>query len=146
MGYPDTGKNPGEYSGTFLFLFLPDFLTAKPLLQSIKRRFNLGNKNYLKILCLFLMLGLLCESAAAQVSGSSGNRIWDANLSQNLTYTWTPQTYSGFYYDLDTGEGSENMTIQLTEGSGVSRETDCSMRQGPSKQTSNIGTGALTRL
>jgi S-layer protein (TIGR01567 family) len=100
-----------------LFLFLPDFLTAKPLLQSIKRRFNLGNKNYLKILCLFLMLGLLCESAAAQVSGSSGNRIWDANLSQNLTYTWTPQTYSGFYYDLDTGEGSENMTIQLTEGS-----------------------------
>nr|WP_235272234.1 S-layer protein domain-containing protein [Methanosarcina mazei] len=63
------------------------------------------------------MLGLLCESAAAQVSGSSGNRIWDANLSQNLTYTWTPQTYSGFYYDLDTGEGSENMTIQLTEGS-----------------------------
>lgn len=117
MGYPDTGKNPGEYSGTFLFLFLPDFLTAKPLLQSIKRRFNLGNKNYLKILCLFLMLGLLCESAAAQVSGSSGNRIWDANLSQNLTYTWTPQTYSGFYYDLDTGEGSENMTIQLTEGS-----------------------------
>ncbi|WP_048051568.1 S-layer protein domain-containing protein [Methanosarcina soligelidi] len=77
----------------------------------------MGNKNYLKILCLFLMLGLLCESAAAQVSGSSGNRIWDANLSQNLTYTWTPQTYSGFYYDLDTGEGSENMTIQLTEGS-----------------------------
>ncbi|KAF5037224.1 S-layer protein [anaerobic digester metagenome] len=117
MGYPDTGKNPGEYSGTFLFLFLPDFLTAKPLLQSIKRRFNLVNKNYLKILCLFLILGLLCESAAAQFSGSSGNRIWDANLSQNLTYTWTPQTYSGFYYDLDTGEGSENMTIQLTEGS-----------------------------
>lgn len=63
------------------------------------------------------MLGLLCEIAAAQVSGSAGDRIWDANLSQNLTYTWTPQTYSGFYYDLDTGEGSENMTIQLTEGS-----------------------------
>lgn len=68
------------------------------------------------------MLGLLCESAAAQSSGASGNRIWDANLSQNLTYTWTPQTYSGFYYDLDTGEGSETMTIQLDEGSrSVSR-------------------------
>nr|WP_269849414.1 S-layer protein domain-containing protein [Methanosarcina horonobensis] len=38
-------------------------------------------------------------------------------LKPELTYTWTPQTYSGFYYDLDTGEGSENMTIQLTEGS-----------------------------
>lgn len=117
MGYPDTEKIQGSTQELFCFNLLPDFLTAKPLLQSIKRRFNLGNKNYLKILCLFLMLGLLCESAAAQVSGSSGNRIWDANLSQNLTYTWTPQTYSGFYYDLDTGEGSENMTIQLTEGS-----------------------------
>ncbi|WP_410507403.1 S-layer protein domain-containing protein [Methanosarcina hadiensis] len=63
------------------------------------------------------MLGLLCESAAAQLSDSSGNRIWDENTGQNLTYTWTPQTYSGFYYDLDTGEGSETMTIRLTEGS-----------------------------
>lgn len=63
------------------------------------------------------MLGLLCETAAAQVSDSAGNRIWDANSGQNLTYTWTPQTYSGFYYDMDTGEGSENMTIQLTQGS-----------------------------
>lgn len=63
------------------------------------------------------MLGLLCESSAAQLSDSAGNRIWDENTNQNLTYTWTPQTYSGFYYDLDTGEGSESMTIQLTEGS-----------------------------
>ncbi len=54
---------------------------------------------------------------SAQVSSSTGNRIWDENANQNLTYTWTPQTYSGFYYDLDTGEGSENMTIQLTAGS-----------------------------
>ncbi|HOW14228.1 S-layer protein domain-containing protein [Methanosarcina sp.] len=63
------------------------------------------------------MLGLLCETAAAQFSGSAGSRIWDENTDQNLTYTWTPQTYSGFYYDLDTGEGSESMTIQLTQGS-----------------------------
>lgn len=63
------------------------------------------------------MLGLLCETAAAQFSGSSGSRVWDENTDQNLTYTWTPQTYSGFYYDLDTGEGSESMTIHLTEGS-----------------------------
>jgi len=69
------------------------------------------------MLCIFLVLGLLCETAAAQVSGSEGNRIWDENSDQNLTYTWTPQTYSGFYYDLDTGEGSETMTVQLTSGS-----------------------------
>ena len=34
-----------------------------------------------------------------------------------LPTTWTPQTYSGFYYDLDTGEGSENLTVQLSKGS-----------------------------
>ncbi len=74
-------------------------------------------KTYTKILCLFLLLGLLSVNAAAQVSDSAGNRIWDENANQNLTYTWTPQTYSGFYYDLDTGEGSENLTVQLSEGS-----------------------------
>lgn len=63
------------------------------------------------------MLGLLCNTAFAQFSGSSGSRIWDENTGQNLTYTWTPQTYSGFYYDLDTGEGSESMTVHLTAGS-----------------------------
>ncbi|AKB16560.1 S-layer protein domain-containing protein [Methanosarcina thermophila] len=66
---------------------------------------------------MFLLLGLLSVNAAAQVSDSAGNRIWDENANQNLTYTWTPQTYSGFYYDLDTGEGSENLTVQLSEGS-----------------------------
>ncbi|KKH97764.1 S-layer protein [Methanosarcina sp. 1.H.T.1A.1] len=77
----------------------------------------MGIKNYIKMLCLIIVLGLLCETAAAQVSSSEGNRIWDENSNQNFTYTWTPQTYSGFYYDLDTGVGSENMTIQLTAGS-----------------------------
>lgn len=77
----------------------------------------MGTKTYTKILCLFLLLGLLSVNAAAQVSDSAGNRIWDENANQNLTYTWTPQTYSGFYYDLDTGEGSENLTVQLSEGS-----------------------------
>lgn len=77
----------------------------------------MGIKSYIKILCLFLALGLLCLSAAAQASDSTGNRIWDENANESLTYTWTPQTYSGFYYDLDTGEGSENLTVQLSKGS-----------------------------
>ncbi|AKB51974.1 S-layer family duplication domain protein [Methanosarcina barkeri str. Wiesmoor] len=77
----------------------------------------MGIKNYIKILCLFLAFGLLCLSVAAQASDSTGNRIWDENANESLTYTWTPQTYSGFYYDLDTGEGSENLTVQLSKGS-----------------------------
>lgn len=77
----------------------------------------MGIKNYIKILCLLLACGLLCLSAAAQASDSTGNRIWDENANESLNYTWTPQTYSGFYYDLDTGEGSENLTVQLSKGS-----------------------------
>jgi S-layer protein (TIGR01567 family) len=43
---------------------------------------------------------------------SSGNRIWDEDLGMDTTYTWTAQSYSGFYYDLDSGVSSENMTIK----------------------------------
>ena len=43
----------------------------------------------------------------------SGDRIWDADANQSLDYTWTALSYSGFYYDLDTGEGSETMTVHL---------------------------------
>lgn len=77
----------------------------------------MGIKYYIKAFYLCLILGLLCGLAAAQASDSTGNRIWDANTTESLNYTWTPQTYSGFYYDLDTGEGSENLTVQLTQGS-----------------------------
>ncbi len=47
----------------------------------------------------------------------SGDRIWDADANQSLDYTWTALSYSGFYYDLDTGEGSETMTVHLESDS-----------------------------
>lgn len=47
----------------------------------------------------------------------SGDRIWDADANQSLDYTWTALSYSGFYYDLDTGEGSESMTVHLESDS-----------------------------
>lgn len=98
------------------FLF---FLSGKKgtLYSENRRRINLGIKNSIKILFIFLVLGFLCGTAAAQASDSTGNRVWDANAGESLNYTWSPQTYSGFYYDLDTGEGSENLTIQLGQGS-----------------------------
>ena len=77
----------------------------------------MGIRKYTKLFYLFMALGLLCGTAAALASNSIGDRIWDAKSGQSLTYTWTPQTYSGFYYDLNTGEGSENLTVQLTNGS-----------------------------
>jgi S-layer protein (TIGR01567 family) len=44
-------------------------------------------------------------------SYSSGNRIWDESQNMSTNYTWDAQSFSGFYYDLDTGISSENMTI-----------------------------------
>lgn len=42
----------------------------------------------------------------------SGNRIWDESKFMSSTYTWNPQSFSGFYYNLDTNEGSEKLTIK----------------------------------
>ena len=81
----------------------------------------------------------LCETAAAQASDSTGNRIWDENTGQSLNYTWTPQTYSGFYYDLDTGEGSENMTVQLTAGSRSIAEKNLQYETKPIKTDFEYG-------
>ena len=48
----------------------------------------------------------------------SGNRIWEEDAGMSNTYTWDPQSFSGFYYDLDTDEGSETLTIEdIDDGS-----------------------------
>ncbi|WP_406656478.1 S-layer protein domain-containing protein [Methanolobus sp. ZRKC2] len=46
----------------------------------------------------------------------SGDRIWDASEGQSTTYTWNANSFSGFFYDLDSGISSESMTI-----TGISR-------------------------
>jgi len=122
----------GMFRKPFLFLFFP-FRTPErcTLLHKINRRFNLGIKNHMKLLCLVLILVALCVTAAAQASNSTGNRVWDENTSESLNYTWTPQTYSGFYYDLDTGEGSENLTVQLTAGSRTIEERNLQYETKP---------------
>ncbi|UGV40699.1 S-layer protein [Methanococcoides orientis] len=42
----------------------------------------------------------------------SGDRIWEEDIQSKDKYTWNYLSYSGFYYDLDTGEGSESMTME----------------------------------
>ena len=42
----------------------------------------------------------------------SGNRIWDEDAGMSYTYTWTPKSFSGFYYDLDNDIGGETLTIE----------------------------------
>jgi S-layer protein (TIGR01567 family) len=40
----------------------------------------------------------------------TGNRIWEEGMETDY-YIWTPQSFSGFYYNLDTDEGGETLTI-----------------------------------
>ncbi|MBP2030196.1 S-layer protein (TIGR01567 family) [Methanohalophilus levihalophilus] len=44
---------------------------------------------------------------------SWGNRIWDENEGLSNPYTWDAKSFSGFFYDLDTGDTSESMTITI---------------------------------
>jgi S-layer protein (TIGR01567 family) len=41
----------------------------------------------------------------------TGDRIWDADANQSTTYTWNAKSFSGFFYDLETGFSSETMKI-----------------------------------
>ncbi|WP_440952181.1 S-layer protein domain-containing protein [Methanococcoides sp. FTZ1] len=63
------------------------------------------------ILIALILISFICTVASAQ--GSTGDRIWDADENMSLEYTWTAASYSGFYYDLDSGISSENLTIKL---------------------------------
>lgn len=46
---------------------------------------------------------------------STGNRIWDGSKPDefDLTYSWTPQSFSGFYYNAKDNVGTENITIDM---------------------------------
>jgi S-layer protein (TIGR01567 family) len=47
------------------------------------------------------------------------DRIWREGISP-LEYTWTPQTFSGFFYDLKNDVGTEKLTIRLqTSGRSI---------------------------
>ncbi|MBN1133917.1 MAG: S-layer protein [Methanosarcinaceae archaeon] len=68
--------------------------------------------DYLKFMLMGLIIfGSVCAVVSAQAS--TGDRIWDADANQSLEYVWNSKSYSGFYYDLDSGEGSETLTIKL---------------------------------
>jgi len=41
----------------------------------------------------------------------SGDRIWDENAGQSTDYEWNAKSFSGFFYDLESGLSSETLTI-----------------------------------
>ncbi len=76
-------------------------------------------KLYVSVVSILILL--ICSGVATAANNttdnSTGNRIWDADENLSLEYTWTALSYSGFYYDLDSGEGSETLTINLDSDS-----------------------------
>ncbi|MGB8216786.1 MAG: S-layer protein domain-containing protein [Candidatus Methanoperedens sp.] len=44
-----------------------------------------------------------------------GNRIWDGGRPDlfSLKYTWNPMSFSGFYYDINSDVGNENLTMTM---------------------------------
>jgi S-layer protein (TIGR01567 family) len=79
-----TYTNPGEYN-----------ITLGATNDSIGNTSTETKRNYIKV---------------TAKDNSTGNRIWENGMP--TTYTWTAQSFSGFYYDLDTGVSSETMTIK----------------------------------
>jgi S-layer protein (TIGR01567 family) len=66
------------------------------------------------LMTAFVLLALsTLPTASAATNNSTGNLIWDADQGLSLEYSWTAMSYSGFYFDLDSGIGSEKLTIKL---------------------------------
>jgi len=74
---------------------------------------NMKNKVKIYLPVISILVLIILSGTAMAANNSTGNRIWDADENLSLEYTWTSLSYSGFYFDLDSGEGSETLTIKL---------------------------------
>ncbi|ADI74836.1 S-layer-related duplication domain protein [Methanohalobium evestigatum Z-7303] len=71
-----------------------------------------GTKYYFKIYAenkVFSNYNSTSEKNDFTTLSIKGNRIWEEGMSDY--YEWTAESYSGFYYDLDSGISSETMSI-----------------------------------
>ncbi|MCL2142593.1 MAG: hypothetical protein FWH46_06990, partial [Methanimicrococcus sp.] len=71
------------------------------------------SKNWGLLVAVFLFLTVcLCPSVLA--ADTKGSNVWDEDLKMPSTYTWTPDIYSGLWYDLDKGVYTENITLSIS--------------------------------
>lgn len=69
---------------------------------------------------LLLIAFSIFSANALEIRGSVAGTVNGAwNLVDN-TYTWNPQNFAGFDYDIDNDVGSETLTTSLTEGNKLS--------------------------
>ncbi len=74
---------------------------------------NRTNKVINAGLIALLLAFLLADTAqaAAPVSPPESRFVWEPG--ENLTFSWTPANFDGFYYDAQSREGNESLTITL---------------------------------
>ena len=53
------------------------------------------------------------SEATPEETEAGTDRIWREGVNPRGSYTWTPQTFSGFFYDLKNNVGTERLTIDL---------------------------------
>ena len=53
------------------------------------------------------------SEATSKEPEAGTDRIWREGVNPRGTYTWTPQSFSGFFYDLKNDVGTERLTIDL---------------------------------
>ncbi|AKB76395.1 S-layer family duplication domain protein [Methanosarcina lacustris Z-7289] len=90
------GTNNTEPNPTHIYTNEGKYKVTLSVTDAGGKEYNVEKENYIEV-----------QSKTA----SSGNRIWEEGKGMNTTYTWDAQSFSGFFYDLDTGVSSEEMTI-----------------------------------
>lgn len=69
---------------------------------------------------LFVIGFSIISVHALEIRGSVAGTVNGASNLFDNTYTWTPQNFAGFDYDLDQDIGFETLTTTLTEGNKLS--------------------------
>ena len=65
----------------------------------------------LAVVSLILIVSLVGSASAAAIKGSN---VWDQNQSMPSSYTWTPEIYSGLWYDIDKNVQTENIILSIS--------------------------------
>ena len=86
----------------------------------------------MKIVLITLLALLFLSASGANASDKLEIRGPVANVEDGTTYTWGPQEFAGFYYDVDDDIGMETLSLTITDGAldepnGIVYETTAQM-------------------
>ncbi len=75
----------------------------------------------MRLVVLMAVLFAAASANALEIRGAVAGTVYGAsNLGPNNDFTWTPQNFAGFDYDIDRDLGTEKLTIALSEWNRLS--------------------------